>query len=291
MGLIKRVAGPCVRPWVRCTIARALLGGGHLAGSRAIGGSSENSVGIRATADRRSSSRQAPLARPARHRHRRPGSEPTRWRQGCGPTSGSGQAEARSPLGGAAGRRVRHGGAIAHEASRFAIPLGIDPVDRRHFTDERKTWSYRRYRSSPRFSGLRYRPDGHPAGRRDTESNDSYPVIGINSLLPASGSLIANKFSLFRRLGNSVAKRSSESRGALAISSPKSANFPVFSRGTGNQRAETGSLMTASSARGPINLNKIKGRWGVTHKLTHNGLFCGRMRKSVVLVLNPQAAL
>jgi len=41
---------------------------------------------------------------------------------------------------------------------------------------------------------------------------------------------------------------SSESRGALAISSPKSANFPVFSRGTGNQRAETGSLMTASSA-------------------------------------------
>jgi hypothetical protein len=49
-GLIKRVAGPCVRPWVRCTIARALLGGGHLAGSRAIGGSSENSVGIRAVA-------------------------------------------------------------------------------------------------------------------------------------------------------------------------------------------------------------------------------------------------
>jgi hypothetical protein len=41
---------------------------------------------------------------------------------------------------------------------------------------------------------------------------------------------------------------SSESRGALAISSPKFANFPVFSRGTGNQRAETGSLMTASSA-------------------------------------------
>src|ERR1700720_4863328 len=36
-GLIKRVAGPCVRPRVRCTIARALLGGGDLAGSRAIG--------------------------------------------------------------------------------------------------------------------------------------------------------------------------------------------------------------------------------------------------------------
>jgi hypothetical protein len=42
---------------------------------------------------------------------------------------------------------------------------------------------------------------------------------------------------------------SSESRGALAISSPKSANFPVFSRETGNRRAETGSLMTASSAK------------------------------------------
>src|ERR1700730_9373501 len=49
-GLIKRVAGPCVRPRVvRCTIARALLGGGDLTGSRAIG-STENSVGIRAVA-------------------------------------------------------------------------------------------------------------------------------------------------------------------------------------------------------------------------------------------------
>src|ERR1700704_2928105 len=36
-GLIKRVARPCVRPRVRCTIARALLGGGDLAGSRSIG--------------------------------------------------------------------------------------------------------------------------------------------------------------------------------------------------------------------------------------------------------------
>jgi len=36
-GLIKRVTGPCVRPRVRCTIARALLGGGDLVGSRAIG--------------------------------------------------------------------------------------------------------------------------------------------------------------------------------------------------------------------------------------------------------------
>lgn len=26
-------------------------------------------------------------------------------------------------------------------------------------------------------------------------------------------------------------------------------------------------------AKRPINLNKINGRWGVTHKLTHNGLF------------------
>jgi hypothetical protein len=33
----------------------------------------------------------------------------------------------------------------------------------------------------------------------------------------------------------------------LAISSPKLANFPVFSRRTGNQ-AETGSQMTASTA-------------------------------------------
>src|SRR3984893_17041723 len=37
-GLIKRVAGPSVRPRVvRCTIARALLGGGDLAGSKSIG--------------------------------------------------------------------------------------------------------------------------------------------------------------------------------------------------------------------------------------------------------------
>jgi hypothetical protein len=186
---------------------------------------------------------------------------------------------------------VRHGGAIAHEASRFAIPLGIDPVDRRHFTDERKTWSYEGTARRHVSAAFGIAPMGIPPDGEIQNPMTHTLLLGSDSLLPASGSLIANKFSLFRRLGNSVAKRSSESRGALAISSPKSANFPVFSRGTGNQRAETGSLMTASSARGPINLNKIKGRWGVTHKLTHNGLFCGRMRKSVVLVLNPQAAL
>src|SRR5882757_3471500 len=36
------------------------------------------------TADRRSASRQAPPARPVQLRHRRPDSEPTRWRRGYG---------------------------------------------------------------------------------------------------------------------------------------------------------------------------------------------------------------
>jgi hypothetical protein len=36
--LIKRVAGPCARPRVRWTIARALLVGDDFAGRRAIGG-------------------------------------------------------------------------------------------------------------------------------------------------------------------------------------------------------------------------------------------------------------
>ena len=40
------------------------------------------------------------------------------------------------------------------------------------------------------------------------------------------------------------------------------------------RRSVTGSNPTLS-ARRPINLNKIKGRWGVTHKLTHNGLRSG----------------
>jgi len=35
----------------------------------------------------------------------------------------------------------------------------------------------------------------------------------------------------------------------MTISKPKMANFPVFSRVTGNRRAETSSLMTASSAK------------------------------------------
>ena len=38
------------------------------------------------------------------------------------------------------------------------------------------------------------------APKRETQ------LFGSDSLLPASGSLIANKFSLFRRLGNSVGK-------------------------------------------------------------------------------------
>ena len=68
---------------------------------------------------------------------------------------------------------------------------------------------------------------------------------------PPPASLIARKFSLLWPSGNSVGKRLNflpKAKGALAISSPKSANFPVFSPGTGNKRAETGSLMTASSA-------------------------------------------
>ena len=45
--------------------------------------------------------------------------------------SESARAESRSPLSGAAGHAARaHRGAIAYEASRLAIPLGIDPVDR-----------------------------------------------------------------------------------------------------------------------------------------------------------------
>ena len=58
-----------------------------------------------------------------------PLSEPTGWRQGCGPMSESGRAEARSLFRGAAGRCVRPCGAVAHEASRLAMPLRIDPVD------------------------------------------------------------------------------------------------------------------------------------------------------------------
>ena len=44
------------------------------------------------------------------------------------------------------------------------------------------------------------------------------------SLLPASGSLIARKFSLLRRLGNSVAKKAE----AFAILKPKMTNFPAW---------------------------------------------------------------
>jgi len=50
------------------------------------------------TAARRSAPRQAPPALPVQHRHRRLGSEPTGWRQGCGPMSEPEQAEARLPF-------------------------------------------------------------------------------------------------------------------------------------------------------------------------------------------------
>src|SRR5882672_58852 len=53
-GLIKRVTGPCVRPRVRCTIARAKRGSGDLARARVIGISSKNGAGSRAVASGRS---------------------------------------------------------------------------------------------------------------------------------------------------------------------------------------------------------------------------------------------
>jgi len=71
---------------------------------------------------------------------------------------------------------------------------------------------------------------------------------------PASGSLIAEKFSLIRRLGNSVGKRLNLFPKAKASWLSQARNrqislyFPVEQ---GNQRAETGSLMTASSAKIP----------------------------------------
>src|SRR6266853_4471063 len=49
-GLIKRVTGPCVRPRVRCTIARAKRGGDDLIWARVIGVPLKKSVGIRAVA-------------------------------------------------------------------------------------------------------------------------------------------------------------------------------------------------------------------------------------------------
>ena len=71
---------------------------------------------------------------------------------------------------------------------------------------------------------------------------------------PASGSLIAEKFSLLRRLGNSVGKRLNLFPKAKASWLSQARNrqislyFPVEQ---GNQRAETGSLMTGSSAKIP----------------------------------------
>ncbi|MGB6908760.1 MAG: hypothetical protein WBE01_03375 [Methyloceanibacter sp.] len=51
-----------------------------------------------------------------------------------------------------------------------------------------------------------------------------------------------------REFGSQPIEFPSESRGALAISSPKAANFPVSSRETGKCEAETGSPMTAFTA-------------------------------------------
>src|SRR6185295_12950347 len=47
------------------------------------------------TTDHRSAPRQVPPARPVQRRHRRPCSEPTGWRRGCGPMSEPGRAAAR----------------------------------------------------------------------------------------------------------------------------------------------------------------------------------------------------
>jgi hypothetical protein len=46
-----------------------------------------------------------------------------------------------------------------------------------------------------------------PGGRKSCGAKQRVPLLGWGSLLPASGSLIARKFSLFRRLGNSIGKR------------------------------------------------------------------------------------
>ena len=84
------------------------------------------------------------------------------------------------------------------------------------------------------------------APKRETQ------LFGSDSLLPASDSLIANKFSLFRRLGNSVGKGLNFLPKAevpwlfQARNRRISLYFPV-EQGTG--AAETGSLMTASSAK------------------------------------------
>jgi hypothetical protein len=78
------------------------------------------------------------------------------------------------------------------------------------------------------------------------------PLLGSGSLLCNLGSLFA--LQIFpalatREFCSQAIEFPLECRGALVILSPKSANFPVFSPGTGNKRAETGSLMTASSAK------------------------------------------
>ena len=60
--------------------------------------------------------------------------------------------------------------------------------------------------------------------------------------------------------GSNVDLRSAPNLGTKGPSQ-KSANFPVFSHGIGNKRAETGSLMTASSA----NMSFLFSLFGVGH--------------------------
>ena len=83
------------------------------------------------------------------------------------------------------------------------------------------------------------------------------PVKDIAQLRAARSLLCASGFPVRPQIFPALAAREfcfqtiefpPESRGASVILSQKSANFPVFSPGTGNKPAETGSLMTASTA-------------------------------------------
>jgi hypothetical protein len=61
-----------------------------------------------------------------------------------------------------------------------------------------------------------------------------------------------------------------ESRDVSVILSQSSANFPVISPGTGNQEAETGSLMTASSAPVCYRASDFGRFWNIPHSIPHN---------------------
>src|SRR5712672_929505 len=150
-GLIKRVTGPFVRPRVWCMIARTSRRGGEIDWTRVIGVPLRISVGVRAVAAQRRSGR--PGAR--RLQGCSPPQQIVDQRSGRGPQLGQSCVDIAtlvvSPQGGdrdvdrCANRRelkldhcfaelldaaCSHGGAIAHETYRLAIPLGIDPVDR-----------------------------------------------------------------------------------------------------------------------------------------------------------------